>query len=56
MDEEAGQDGDAIPAQLLSQGARVLHVQDLPSDQEDDSKRKVPEKAPQQSADKSAGL
>ena len=44
MDKKACEDGDAIPAQLLPQGARVLHVQDLASHQEDDPKRKVPER------------
>lgn len=43
MDEEASEDGDAIPAQFLPQCARVLHVQDLPCDQEDDPEREVPE-------------
>lgn len=42
MDKESSKDGDSIPAQLLSQSAWVLHVQDLPSHQEDDPKRKVP--------------
>lgn len=42
MDKESSKDGDSIPAQLLSQSARVLHVQDLPSHQEDDPKGKVP--------------
>lgn len=43
MDKEASKYGDTIPAQLLAQCARVLHVQDLPCHQEDDSKRKVPD-------------
>lgn len=42
MHEEAGEHGDAVPAQLLPQRTRVLHVQDLPRHQEDDPKRKVP--------------
>ena len=42
MDKKSSKDGDSIPAQLPSQGARVLHVQDLPSHQEYDPKRKVP--------------
>lgn len=43
MNEEAGEDGDAVPAQLPTQRARVLHVQDLPCHQEDDAKWEVPE-------------
>lgn len=42
MHEEAGQHGDAVPAQLPPKGARVLHVQDLPCYQEDNPKREVP--------------
>lgn len=44
MDKEAGEHRDAVPAQLLSQRARVLHVQDLSCHQEDDPKREVPER------------
>lgn len=44
MDEEASEHGDAVPAQLLPQRARVLHVQDLSCHQEDDSEWKVPER------------
>lgn len=42
MDKKPSKDGDSIPAQLLPQSARVLHVQDLPCHQEDDPKWKVP--------------
>lgn len=49
MDEESGEDGDAVPAQLLTQSARVLHIQDLSCHQEDDPKWKVPERAKQTS-------
>lgn len=42
VDEEASEYGDTIPAQLLPQCARVLHVQDIPRYQEDDYERKVP--------------
>lgn len=42
MDKKSSKDGDSIPAQLFPQSARVLHVQDLPSHQEDDPKGKVP--------------
>jgi len=42
VDEEAGQHGDGVPAQLPAQCAGVLHVQDLPGDKEDDPEGEVP--------------
>lgn len=45
MDEEAGEDRNAVPAQLLPQRARVLHVQDLSRHQENDPEWEVPEQA-----------
>lgn len=49
MYEEAGEHSEAVPAQLLPQGARVLHVQDLPRHQEDDPEGEVPERTEQTS-------
>lgn len=54
MDEEASEHGDAVPAQLLPQRARVLHVQDLSSHQEDDSEWKVPERTNRRPDEESA--
>lgn len=44
MDKEASEHSDAVPAQLLPQGAWVLHVQDLPRHQEDDPEWEIPER------------
>ena len=56
VDEEASEHGDAVPAQLLPQRARVLHVQDLSSHQEDDSEWKVPESTNRRPNDESADI
>lgn len=42
MDEESGQNGHCVPAQLLPQSGWVTHVQDLRSHQKDDPKGEIP--------------
>lgn len=43
MDEEARQHRHSVPTQLPAQSAGILHVQDLPGNQEYDPEGKVPE-------------
>lgn len=42
MNKEPGEHSNAVPAQLLPQCARILHVQDLPRHQKDNPKWKIP--------------
>lgn len=44
MDKQPTQNCDSVPAQLPAQDGRVLHVQDLPSHQENDPKWEIPAK------------
>lgn len=42
MNKEPGEHSNTVPAQLLPQCARILHVQDLPRHQKDNPKWKIP--------------
>lgn len=42
MDEQSGQNSNEVHPQLLSEHRRIMHVQNLPSDQKHNSEWKVP--------------